>query len=417
MIPLSALAAGKGSNSKPEATVDTGAKPEATVDTGAKPEATVDTGAKPDTIGKTKQPGNTVKRESKSDDETGGEIKTEAKEDRTGSSKSNGNPKSESPKEKTPADDKRSDNGETRNIDRRESEKDKSKTAKEKKDTAALLVRTLEVTAEKDGSYLFGGKILAAEEANVSGAGVELSRSINFKKTTDLPFALKADKSSYRLKTKKLEFGVTYFYRAYVTNPQGRNFGSVYRVEIPALAETLGWWSEGEKLGAGWRKSEWFGRFRKQEGMDWVYHELLGWTYAVSDQQNGLWLWQEENGWSWTQKGAWPCLWRNKTSSWFFLLGAFEGKPIFYDYASRKIKKRTEKQDKSEKGQSAKEKDPKNGQVSKEKQGEKVSEKSIDPGKSVDSKTTEVGKVAESKEKTRKSTGSEEDDSSARETT
>ena len=99
-------------------------------------------------------------------------------------------------------------------------------------------------------------------------------------------------------------------------------------------------------------------------------------------------------------KRVWPCLWRNKTGSWLCLMGVYEGKPVFYDYATRKIKKRTNNQDKtdkskameaktkSEKGHSSKDQDAVNGQESK-KQGDKLSEKTIDPVKSVDSKTTE----------------------------
>ena len=114
-----------------------------------------------------------------------------------------------------------------------------------------------------------------------------------------------------------------------VRNSAGVNFGSVKRLKVPESEGKRGWWSEDEKVAGGWRKSKWFGSFRKQEGMDWVYHEKLGWTYVVSDQRDGLWLWQKENGWTWTQKGVWPCLWRNKTGSWLCLMGVYEGKPSF----------------------------------------------------------------------------------------
>ena len=337
MIPLSAWAVGKGLD------------------------ATGDTGTKSDVTGKTKQPENSVKKESKSGDKSGRDGKTAAKEDRIGSLNS-----------------------------------------KEKEDTQVAIVRTLVATVEKDGSYRFGGKILADGGSTILGAGVELSSSLRFKNSIKIAFELKSGKSAYRAKTRKLEPGSTCFYRAYVRNSAGANVGSVKRLKVPESEGTGGWWSEGEKLGGGWRKTKWFGSFRKQEGMEWVYHEKLGWTYVVSDQRDGLWLWQKENGWTWTQKGVWPCLWRNKTGSWLCLMGSYQGKPVFYDYASRKVKNRTEKQDKtdkskamevktkSEKGQSSKEQNPKNGQASKEKQGEKVSEKTIDPGKSVDWKTTEA---------------------------
>ena len=86
-----------------------------------------------------------------------------------------------------------------------------TKVGKGKKDSAVPIIRTLEAIAEKDGSYLFGGKILADEEATVSEAGVELSLSMNFKKPTGLPFALKAGHSGYPAKTKNPEPGATSF--------------------------------------------------------------------------------------------------------------------------------------------------------------------------------------------------------------
>ena len=279
---------------------------------------------------------------------------------------------------------------EARDQKTEESGEDSSKSGKSKQDGFVAIVRTLEANAEKDGSYLFGGKILADGGATVSGAGVELSLSMNFKKSTELPFTLHAGKSSYRVKTKNLEPGSTCFYRAYVRNLVGRNVGSIHKLKVPALAEKGGWWSEGDKLGAGWRNSKWFGTFRKQAGMDWVYHEKLGWVYAVSDQRGGLWLWQEENGWTWTQPGAWPCLWRNKTGTWLCLMGAIEGKPVFYDYAARKVRNRPAKQEKakdsdskanSEKTQPSKEQDRKTEKASKEKAGDKVSGETTDPSK------------------------------------
>jgi hypothetical protein len=262
-----------------------------------------------------------------------------------------------------------------------ESGKESSKTGKSKQDAFVPIVRTLEANAEKDGAYLFGGKILADGGSTILGAGIELSQRLNFKNSLKLSFELKAGKSNYRVKTRKLEPGSTCYYRAYVRNAAGVNVGSVKRLNVPKSVTKRGWWSEGENLGADWRRSKWFGTFRKQEGLDWVFHEKLGWVYAVSDQREGLWLWQEENGWAWTQEGAWPCLWRNKTGSWLFLMGAYEGKPVFYDYATRKVRNRPKKQDKTDKSKVTEENGRKTEQASKDKQADKVSEKTTDPSK------------------------------------
>ncbi len=224
-----------------------------------------------------------------------------------------------------------------KNRDGKAAGKDKKSTDR-KKDVFVAIVRTLEVNAEKDGAYLFGGKILADGGSTILEAGIELSLKLTFKNSFKIPFDLKAGKSNYRVKTGKVEPGSTCYYRAYVRNAAGLNVGSVKKLKVPESAGKSGWWSEGENLGADWRRSKWFGTFRKQEGLDWVYHEKLGWVYAVSDQLEGLWLWQEENGWTWTQGGVWPCIWRHKSGSWLCLMANMGGRPIFYDYTAGQLR-------------------------------------------------------------------------------
>jgi hypothetical protein len=224
-----------------------------------------------------------------------------------------------------------------------------TKVGKGKKDSAVPIIRTLEAIAEKDGGYLFAGKVLADGGSAVLAAGIELSPDMKFQKTTKLAFSLQDGESSYRVKAKKLGAGIRMFYRAYVRNSEESNLGSVKKLKTTALLEKEGWWKKGEDLGAGWRKSKWFGVFRKQAELNWVYHEKLGWAYVVSDQRDGLWLWQGENGWTWTQEGAWPCLWSNQSGSWLCFLGKLEGKPIFYDYQARRIRNLPQKAQKKEK--------------------------------------------------------------------
>jgi hypothetical protein len=243
--------------------------------------------------------------------------------------------------------------------DSKTSSKDKeiSKVVKGKKDSSVPIIRTIEATAEKDGSYLFAGRILSDGGSTLLSAGIELSLGMKFQKTTKLPFALQEGQSNYQVKSKKLESGTRWFYRAYVRNSEEFNIGSVKKFKTTSLEDNEGWWNKGEDLGAGWRKSKWFGAFRKQAELNWVFHEKLGWAYVVSDQRDGLWLWQGETGWTWTQEGAWPCLWSNNSSSWLCFIGKIEGKPIFYDYETRKIRNLPKKVHKNEKFKVTVEKD------------------------------------------------------------
>ena len=220
---------------------------------------------------------------------------------------------------------------------------------KEGENIFVAIARTLEANAEKEGSYQFGCKILADGGSTITGAGIELSQSLNFRNSFKIPFEFEKGKSNYRMRTRKLDPGSTFYYRAYVRNAAGVNVGSVKKLKVPESAGKTGWLNEGENLGAGWRRSNWFGTYRKVPGMDWVYHQKLGWTYVAGDQREGLWLWQEENGWTWTQPGVWPCLWRNNSGSWLYLMTTFAGKPIFYDYRTGKFRNLPKKQAKAEK--------------------------------------------------------------------
>ena len=45
-------------------------------------------------------------------------------------------------------------------------------------------------------------------------------------------------------------------------------------------------------------------------------------SYAVGDDQEGLWLWTSERGWLWTSEQSWPYLWQHEAANWFYFLKA-----------------------------------------------------------------------------------------------
>ena len=91
-------------------------------------------------------------------------------------------------------------------------------------------------------------------------------------------------------------------------------------------------------VGAGWRHSAWFGTFRRHENTEWIYHAKLGWIYALSDQERGLWLWTKEEGWLWTQPDVFPHLWKHRSGNWLYLMATVGGKPLFHDYATGSVR-------------------------------------------------------------------------------
>jgi len=82
----------------------------------------------------------------------------------------------------------------------------------------------------------------------------------------------------------------------------------------------------------GWRQSSWFGAFREYEN-DWIFHLRLGWLYAKSTTDGGVWLWREEDGWLWTKSDAWPYFWSANFNDWLYLYPeSVSDKPVFYNF-------------------------------------------------------------------------------------
>ncbi len=211
------------------------------------------------------------------------------------------------------------------------------------------IVRTLEVKAEADGNYLFRGKVLTDGGASLNAVGFLFSTSLRFQNPLRVRGVHEPGSANFRVETDNLLPGKTIYYRAYARNSVGENRGSPGKLIVPETTGKGTWWSKAESLGADWRRSNWFGTYRKVPGMDWVYHQKLGWTYVAADQREGLWLWQKENGWTWTQPGVWPFLWRNDSGSWLRHMATLGGKPIFYDYRTGKFRNLPKKQAEAEK--------------------------------------------------------------------
>ena len=210
------------------------------------------------------------------------------------------------------------------------------------------IVRTLEVKAEADGNYLFRGKVLTDGGASLNAVGFLFSTSLRFQNPLRVRGLHEPGSANFRVETDNLLPGKTIYYRAYARNSVGENRGSPGKLIVPEATGKGTWWSQAESLGADWRRSNWFGTYRKVPGMDWVYHQKLGWTYVAGDQREGLWLWQKENGWTWTQPGVWPFLWRNDSGSWLRHMATLGGKPIFYDYRTGKFRNLPKKQAEAE---------------------------------------------------------------------
>ena len=211
-------------------------------------------------------------------------------------------------------------------------------TDKQPNENFVPIVRTLTVRENKAGTLVFGGRILADGGSEIKKAGIEISQSLRFEKSSRKTAGVKGKK--FELEINQLEPGTRYYYRAFARNAVGESPGAKKRFTTPdedLPDEKL----EGKQkeVRDGWKSSEWFGAYR-QYGNQWAYHEKLEWVYLPENQKGGTWMWREPDGWLWTSQGTWPFLWRSETASWIYLLPAQGRKPIFYDYGRKEYRKR-----------------------------------------------------------------------------
>jgi hypothetical protein len=195
------------------------------------------------------------------------------------------------------------------------------------------IVRTQEVVINDKGAYVFRGRILTDGGADILEAGIEISQSLRFRESKRHLAQLNGD--NFQVKLNDLEPGARYYYRAFAKNEVGKSPGARKRLKIPALPQPTAWWANLRDAGNGWTESAWFGAFQKFEETEWIYHTQLGWIYAPAESTDGIWLWKEWEGWLWTNRQAWPYLWKHDSGSWLYFQGNHQnGRPIFFDYAS-----------------------------------------------------------------------------------
>jgi hypothetical protein len=201
------------------------------------------------------------------------------------------------------------------------------------------IVSTLSARQTTDGQWSFHSKVLTNGNFPIFERGFQVSQAIGFETFLRLSAPLDSNKTDFTAASLTSEFlpGRVYYYRAYARNAVGANFGAV-RKFTPRSDSPEVWWGRMPETQGGWRSSAWFGTFRRQAGSDWIYHSRLGWTYARSDGQQGLWLWTNQEGWTWTQPGVFPHLWKHRTGNWLYLMRAVNGKPVFHDYATGSVR-------------------------------------------------------------------------------
>ena len=227
--------------------------------------------------------------------------------------------------------------------DQEKPEDKKDKIDKQPNENFVPIVRTLIVRENKAGALVFGGKIMTDGGSDIKRAGIEISQSLRFEKSSRKTAEVKGKK--FELEIDQLEPGTRYYYRAFARNEAGEAFGSRKRFTASAKTEEVNSKGKTDAIddgegGKDWVSSDWFGAYKPYENQ-WAYHLELGWIFLPNKQKGGIWLWRESHGWLWTKKGIWPFLWRNDTGNWIYLLPTKGNKVSFYDYSLSESKRAT----------------------------------------------------------------------------
>lgn len=89
------------------------------------------------------------------------------------------------------------------------------------------------------------------------------------------------------------------------------------------------------KITANWYISDWFGTFYENNS-PWIYHELLGWMYAVELTPKSGWFWHEGFDWIWTSASTYPYFYSFDTKNWLFFDHQFPSEKKYYDFQQNK---------------------------------------------------------------------------------
>ena len=108
--------------------------------------------------------------------------------------------------------------------DQEKPEDKKDKIDKQPNENFVPIVRTLIVRENKAGSLVFGGRIMTDGGSEIKKAGIEISQSLRFEKSSRKTAEVKGKK--FELEIDQLEPGTRYYYRAFARNEVGEALGS-----------------------------------------------------------------------------------------------------------------------------------------------------------------------------------------------
>ena len=119
-------------------------------------------------------------------------------------------------------------------------------------------------------------------------------------------------------------------------------FSSDTRVYIDASKQIFahfvlkGLFPQSENIQDKWWMNPWFGNYWKQTNSNWVFHEILGWSYLRFESDQSVWIWIEKlDGWFWTSSETFPFISATDTGwYWVNLEKSSQNKVFLYRYSA-----------------------------------------------------------------------------------
>ena len=176
------------------------------------------------------------------------------------------------------------------------------------------IVQTMDWSVDENHTYSIDGAILSGGGVPLISYGIVVIEE-NGTETIHLADEIITDlNSTFSVFLTGLTKGKTYQYASFAKNLAGENRGQVARIVLDEEIDPTAWWANSAELSGGWRESDWFGTFLRNSKNDWVYQMQLGWLFIRGDNENGIWMWREQdNGWLWTTSAIWPFLWADNS--------------------------------------------------------------------------------------------------------
>ena len=136
--------------------------------------------------------------------------------------------------------------------------------------------------------------------------------------------------NDFSLQASESPFPDVLYFRAWARNNAGYGIGPVKKLKIPEAPQI--WWGEITDEIGEWKSSVWFGAFKYYE-KGWLFHSRLGWLFLSPDKEDGVWLWNQNQGWLWTKEDVWLSI-QASIQQLVYFTTTIKGRSVLYDYSS-----------------------------------------------------------------------------------